>query len=322
MCTREGRSPLGEMNGNVLSNMNKGQKNVLGMNNSTNSNNGRPPMLYYTPPPKKFGVRVGTPASSPGSSSSGSLMEDTPAPVTPFIETPVKPHKVALGWEDRYLLPPQDPAHHNKVTVVFDLDETLVSNRKPGVSAAIARNYLIHMFQLLKGLVEVVLWTASTEDTGKPVVRQIDPKGEFFHHVLYRSPKWFTDGSHTKDLTLLGRDMDKVVIVENTPNCCKFNPQNALIVEDFIGDLQATDRTLLCVATVIRGLVESVKKGGTVTSYLSEHCASAHSVIDVYRLGLSLAYSHLSEEEAMSRVQAMAPLMRPPLGLYYYVKKN
>ena len=177
-----------------------------------------------------------TPKSSPGSP-----MEVTPAPSSPASQhaTPFRvPSLTPRMKETRHILPPQAMEHHGKLTVVFDLDETLVSNRRPGSAPAIARHYLKHMCRLLEGLVEVVLWTASTEETGRPVVRQIDPTGTFFHHVVFRNNKWFTDGVHTKDLTLLGRDMDRVLIVENTPNCCKLNPQNAIMVEDFVGDLR------------------------------------------------------------------------------------
>ena len=261
-----------------------------------------------------------TPKSSPGSP-----MEVTPAPSSPASQhaTPFRvPSLTPRMKETRHILPPQAMEHHGKLTVVFDLDETLVSNRRPGSAPAIARHYLKHMCRLLEGLVEVVLWTASTEETGRPVVRQIDPTGTFFHHVVFRNNKWFTDGVHTKDLTLLGRDMDRVLIVENTPNCCKLNPQNAIMVEDFRGDLTEVDRTLLGVATVIRGAAEAAKYATSTSRFLTKHVASPYSAIDVYELGLPHSYSHMTKEEQDLHVAKLDPLMRPPLGHYYYIKKN
>eukprot|EP00659_Diplonema_papillatum_P003649 gene3649-5677_t len=251
------------------------------------------------PPPTRFphhqllgykesvrGGSVGKSTARQGSvgsnSSAGSASEATPGPppspesagrpplprrgLTPFSVpnlafSPTTGELKAAAASPRHLIPPQHKTpHYGKLTVVFDLDETLVSNRRPGVAPAQTRHYLNHMFQLLRGLVEVVLWTASTPQTGQPVVQQIDPHGEFFHHVVYRHDGWFTEGTHTKDLKLLGRDMDKVIIVENTPNCCKFNPQNAILVEDFVGDHSKPDRTLLSVAQIIRGAVESANR--------------------------------------------------------------
>ena len=182
-------------------------------------------------------------SSAKSSQSSASSAEGHPSPFRAPSLTPVAPPSVDKMHDPRLLLPPQGSEHRGKMTVVFDLDETLVSNRRPGASPAIQRHYLKHMCRLLEGLVEVVLWTASTEETGRPVVDQIDPKGTFFHHVVFRSAKWFSSVTHTKDLTLLGRDMERVVIIENTPNCCKLNPQNALMVEDFRGDLRYAHNT-------------------------------------------------------------------------------
>ncbi|KAJ9465071.1 hypothetical protein DIPPA_26067 [Diplonema papillatum] len=268
-----------------------------------------------------------------------SIAESTPAPPSPSDQircgsrpraVPAMPALVSLDEAvdldldaPPFLIPPQpETPHDGKLTVVFDLDETLVSNRRPGACSAHVRNYFLHMAQLLKGLVEVVLWTASTPQTGQPVVQQIDPRGEFFHHVVYRHDGWFTEGTHTKDLKLLGRDMDKVIIVENTPNCCKLNPQNAILVEDFVGNLREPDRTLLGVATVVRGACEAARYGVPVSQYLREYACMQHSALLVYELHLPTAFNCVSKEEAMQHIETLDPLHRPPLGLYYYVRKN
>ena len=188
---------------------------------------------YRTPGSSPGSVAEITPGatSSAGSNRSDHRYRERYGYVSPV---PLAVHQLS----SKYLLPPQSPALSGKLTIIFDLDETLVSNRRPGVATAIPRPYLTHLLKSIKDRVEIVLWTASTEETGRPVLQQMDPKGEFFHHVIYRNQKWFTDGTHTKDLTLLGRSMDKVMIVENTPNCCKYNQQNALMVEDFTGVLK------------------------------------------------------------------------------------
>ena len=44
--------------------------------------------------------------------------------------------------------------------------------------------------------------------------------------------------------------------------------------------------------------------------------------IDLYELGLPTAFAKMSKQEAMERVAALSPLMRPPLGIYCYAKKE
>ena len=77
------------------------------------------------------------------------------------------------------------------------------------------------------------------------MIKNIDKKG-VIKHCVYRHKKWFSVCSlrvaspswlHTrqqgcagynKDLTLLGRDMDKLVILENTPDCVRGNEANGM----------------------------------------------------------------------------------------------
>eukprot|EP00756_Hemistasia_phaeocysticola_P033208 Hpha_TRINITY_DN16453_c1_g14::TRINITY_DN16453_c1_g14_i1::g.161256::m.161256 len=134
----------------------------------------------------------------------------------------------------RSLLPAKTVSHD--YTVVFDLDETLVSNRMAGFRPAIKRPHLEPLLRSLQGKAEMVLWTASIESVGRPVLRQIDPNGEFFNHAIYRDPAWFQERPnvpHHKDLRLLGRDLSKVIIVENNPFSVRLQKRNAVLVPDF-----------------------------------------------------------------------------------------
>jgi RNA polymerase II subunit A small phosphatase-like protein len=43
-------------------------------------------------------------------------------------------------------------------------------------------------------------------------------------------------GSYTKDLRCLGRDLASTVIVDNSPHCYIFQPENAVPISTFIDD--------------------------------------------------------------------------------------
>eukprot|EP00755_Sulcionema_specki_P004517 Sspe_Gene.30256::Locus_14913_Transcript_1_1_Confidence_1.000_Length_1157::g.30256::m.30256/K15731/CTDSP; carboxy-terminal domain RNA polymerase II polypeptide A small phosphatase len=175
------------------------------------------------------------------------------------------------------------------------------------------------MFRKIAGLAECVMWTASTEDTGRPVINQIDPNGQHFQHLIFRNDKWFTEPAHTKDLTLLGRSMDKVLIVENTPNCCKLNPRNSIIVEDFTGH-NMDDVLLGSVSDLIEEAAAAVKRGVSIQNFLAYSAARA-THIEECELGLPYAFQRIPYEEAMRQIRQLDPLMQPPMGNYYYVRK-
>lgn len=163
------------------------------------------------------------------------------------------------------LLPPRKP--HMNLTVVFDLDETLVSNRHS--AEAIPRPYY---HAVLEGLrkkkdVELVLWTASTRDVTEKVISSLqDGDVCYFDHIICRDKQWFTEPTHTKNLRLLGRRLDTVVIVENSANCCKLNPQNAILVADYHGNDE--DASLVNVYYMIEAVIHLLESGYSVSTAL------------------------------------------------------
>eukprot|EP01063_Lacrimia_lanifica_P010936 TRINITY_DN176_c0_g1_i1.p1 TRINITY_DN176_c0_g1~~TRINITY_DN176_c0_g1_i1.p1 ORF type:complete len:257 (+),score=94.47 TRINITY_DN176_c0_g1_i1:53-823(+) len=128
------------------------------------------------------------------------------------------------------LLPP--PAHDDsrKLCVVLDLDETLVRFRTGPIYW---RPFFGELLDAIKDVCEVVLWTASTQRCASRIMDDLDPEGDRLHHHIYRNDIWFTGVPYTKDLTLLGRPMDRVIIIENTPQCIVGNPANAILVDDY-----------------------------------------------------------------------------------------
>lgn len=167
------------------------------------------------------------------------------------------------------------------VTVVFDLDETLCSNRRVG--KAILRPGAIEILKFLSQLsndvsvnchVEVLLWTASTECVARPVVDRLDPNGTCFAHLIYRDRRWYKEVGYTKDLTKLGRDMDRVIIVENSHESVRMNRKNAIIVKDFIGT-NPHDQDLFVVKDVLESWIRLCGTKGNeinpIQQFLTQH---------------------------------------------------
>ncbi|ESL12223.1 hypothetical protein TRSC58_00013 [Trypanosoma rangeli SC58] len=207
---------------------------------------------------------------------------------------------------------PQVEAHETcpTLTVVLDLDETLVSNRNGAFLAAILRPYCLHFLNALrhmKGL-EVVLWTASTKETALPVVEQLSQSGLVFDEVIYRNDMWFTEPLHTKDLRLLGRDMDRLLIVDNAANCCKLNPRNSVLADDFYGCRSEEDATLVniyyIIERVLRGCQDDVPASDTLL-----RLATDGQLCSAFVLTLPHAWKSLP-------LRDIAPLKIPPHGRF------
>lgn len=79
------------------------------------------------------------------------------------------------------------------------------------------RPYLHTFLERVAGMFEIVVFTASQSIYAEQLLDILDPDGKFFSHRAYRESCIFSDGSYTKDLTVLGIDLAKVAIIDNSP---------------------------------------------------------------------------------------------------------
>ncbi|XP_043699205.1 carboxy-terminal domain RNA polymerase II polypeptide A small phosphatase 2-like [Telopea speciosissima] len=142
-----------------------------------------------------------------------------------------------------------------KKTVFLDLDETLIHSKpdppperydfvvRPRIEGEFIDFYVLKrpgVEELLDAIgekFEIVVFTAGIKEYASLVLDKIDPKG-LISHRLYRDSCKEMEGKFVKDLSEMGRDLSRVVIVDDNPNAYVFQPENALPVRPFIDDLQ------------------------------------------------------------------------------------
>lgn len=166
-----------------------------------------------------------------------------------------------------FLIPAADPSFADKLVVVLDLDETLVSSRSTG---AIVRPGTDLLLQTLKGRCELIVWTAGLREYALDVIRQIDPYSAI-NHCVYRLSTWWNGKSGcVKDIRMLGRPLQRTVFIDNTPDVFQANPDNSILVSDFDGTGSATDRVLVTLADVFEEVFRRFPNP-TAADVLSSH---------------------------------------------------
>ncbi|KAJ3424734.1 scp1-like small phosphatase 4-related [Anaeramoeba flamelloides] len=156
--------------------------------------------------------------------------------------------------EDSYqppkLLPFPSLDKEGKITLCLDLDQTLISssfteNKNYDFSVELSdqgknwkvfvtkRPYLDEFLQECSQMFEVVVFTASLSYYANSILDYLDPENELISHRLFReSCSNFKDG-YLKDLSILGREMDRVAIVDDTPFAYSRNERNAIPAKRF-----------------------------------------------------------------------------------------
>lgn len=98
---------------------------------------------------------------------------------------------------------------------------------------------------------EVVIYTASISKYAIPLLERLDPLGLSSYH-LFRTHCSVMANTFVKDLSLLGRDLAKTVIVDNTPSAYALQPDNAVPVDTWVGNPR--DQRLIELIPVLEAL--------------------------------------------------------------------
>ena len=138
-------------------------------------------------------------------------------------------------YEQELLLPPGD----EKPTLVVDLDETLIH------FAAQTRKVFVRPFTNLfldemAKIFEVVVFTAAQQDYADWILNKIDPDNRISHR-LYRQHVSVKGSEMIKDLSLLGRDLSRTVILDNVSSNFQLQPDNGILIQGWFGDLKDTE---------------------------------------------------------------------------------
>ncbi|KAM7064235.1 CTD small phosphatase-like protein isoform 3-T3 [Molossus nigricans] len=205
---------------------------------------------------------------------------EAPPPGSPSVLPPLVEENGGLQKPPaKYLLPEVTVLDYGKKCVVIDLDETLVHSSFKPISNAdfivpveidgtihqvyvLKRPHVDEFLQRMGQLFECVLFTASLAkapslhcDTAfqyaDPVADLLDRWG-VFRARLFRESCVFHRGNYVKDLSRLGRELSKVIIVDNSPASYIFHPENAVPVQSWFDDM--TDTELLDLIPFFEGL--------------------------------------------------------------------
>ena len=132
----------------------------------------------------------------------------------------------------------KDKKDKREYTLVLDLDETLVhymEDEEEYNAYVKVRLGAENFINELSKFCEIVIFTASTEDYANTVINGLDCKNNI-SYKLYRQHTNFVNGFNIKDLSKLGRDISKVIIIDNIEENFSLQPDNGLNICDFEGD--------------------------------------------------------------------------------------
>ena len=143
-------------------------------------------------------------------------------------------------------------------TLVLDLDETLVSFKREDADTGILklRPGLDEFLKEMKPLYELIVFTAGTQDYADPIIDAIEKEEKFFEKRLYRQHAVIIENLFVKDLSKLGRDLSKVIIIDNMPHNFRLQKDNGIYIKNFYGE-DKHDSTLYDLVPILKEIASN-----------------------------------------------------------------
>ncbi|KAL4497767.1 hypothetical protein ABPG72_000522 [Tetrahymena utriculariae] len=149
-------------------------------------------------------------------------------------------------------LPPTK--NDNVYTLVLDLDETLIHFVDTPVGGHfLMRPFLEIFLKEMSKIYEIVIFTVGMENYANWVIDSFD-KNRYVSHRLYRQHAFSKQYNYIKDLSKLGRDLSKSLIIDNVADNFRLQPANGIHIKSWFSD--SSDMALKELIPVLKELIK------------------------------------------------------------------
>ncbi|XP_026199233.1 CTD small phosphatase-like protein 3 [Anabas testudineus] len=146
-----------------------------------------------------------------------------------------------------------------EATLVVDLEETLMFSSLNVIEDAeytfhttfqdhqykvymILRPHVKEFLQAMAKIYELFVYTCAKKQYAEKILDILDPQRKLFRHRLYQDDCACVLGHYIKDLSVLGRDLTKTVVLDNAPHTYPYNLMNTIPIKSWSGESE--DREL------------------------------------------------------------------------------
>ena len=158
-------------------------------------------------------------------------------------------------------------------TLILDLDETMIcfkcSKEKKNVGNIHIRPGLEIFLEIIKEFYEIIIFTVGTREYANVILDLIEKKNntKYFDGRLYREHSTKIGNKYIKDLSKIGRDLSKTLIVDNNPHSFKFQHENGILISSYFGE-KNNDKALIELQKI---LIKIYKEKADVRASISKY---------------------------------------------------
>ena len=155
---------------------------------------------------------------------------------------------------NRKILPYITKINKKKYTLILSLDDTIIHfktntfvNNKGVVQI---RPGLIEFLQNIKNYYEIIIFSSGNQKYSDAIIDSIDEKNKYIDYRLYQEHCIIINDDFVKDLSKIGRPIDKTIIIDNIPQNYRLQNENGINIKSFYGD-NSNDRVLFYLSKIL-----------------------------------------------------------------------
>ena len=179
--------------------------------------------------------------------------------------------KLYIDYLKNKISPPFLPISNNNknYTLVLDITNTLINIKYANPQGQILipnlRPGIFSFLNSVKPLYELVAFSSETREFSEVILNEIEKNKKFFDFKLYKDHCTLYKNRFVKDITKLGRDIRKIIIVDDDENNFVLNKENGIKIKPFLGEENNNDTSLFELKKILilfeRMGLDDVRKG-------------------------------------------------------------
>ena len=108
----------------------------------------------------------------------------------------------------------------------------------------------------VKPFYELITFTSASKEYAQPIINEIELDNKYFDYNFFREHSVISGNDFVKDISRIGRDMKKIIIIDNMEQNFRLNKKNGIKIKAFYGE--QNDKVLFELCKI---LVMIVKQG-------------------------------------------------------------
>ena len=145
-------------------------------------------------------------------------------------------NSIILSYKKNKAMPPFIRSQNKKkYTLVLDLEDTIINVKIDSEGRLLCRMRpgLLSFLNGIKPFYEIVSFTKLSKEYSDKIIEEIQGKKKIFDYNLYREHCTLVGTKFVKDIRKIGRDMKKIVVVDDLAENLRTNGDNGILISPY-----------------------------------------------------------------------------------------